>query len=138
MSEDELVGLRSRGELLEVGAHLVGRADRRISHHVGDIAALRRGEKDVDLVVAVLRGRWPAGEHAAHPGAAGCLELLLGIRFIIGRDDVGRNDEVRRCELLRRSEFAAVERDGFVQCVGCKVRREGVGQAERRGEPGAE
>ena len=93
----------SVGELVEVRVHHVGRADRRVVHHLGDLSALRRLEDRVGLVVGQVatRRHEPGDPPAPHGGP-----LLLGLVVGVGSDHVDAGDRVRLGELGRRPELA--------------------------------
>ena len=56
----------------------------------------------------------------------------------IGGEDVEPRHDIRPVELRGGSEIAAIDRQRLIQRVGREMRREGIGQAQRRGELRAE
>ena len=119
-------------------ANVRGPTHGRVLGHVGDRTSLRRDEERVDLFVAVVRRRRRSGDHPAHAGASHGLELLSGVRAVLGGDHVRAGDDVGLGELVRGLELAPVQRDGLIQRVRREVGGEGVGEAEGCGQLGTE
>ena len=89
--------------------------------------------------VGLLGGEGAAPpQEQAHPGAFDLGEQLLRGLGVLGHDGVDPGDDVRLGQLLGGLELAPVQGDGLAQRVGREVGGEGVGQAERGGEAGAE
>ena len=69
----------SRGELVEVGRDLVGRAGGGVGEHLVDGGGLRRAQEGVDLLVGELVA---AAEEGADADAAGRFELAAALSSV--------------------------------------------------------
>ena len=138
MGHDDLIGLGQLGEVLQEAADVRTRADAGVLHHVGDTAALARGEERIDLLIGVLGCRRPACDEHPHPDPTQRLEVPRRLVGVLGGDNVRARDHVGLRQLSRGLELAAIERHRLLQRIGREVRRKGVGEPERSGQLSAE
>ena len=101
------------------------------------IAALGRAEA---LAISRARRRQRAGRPLRRLTKACCIEVkrMLRLRVGVGGEHVEAQHHIGLGQLRRGLEAVAVERDRLHQLRRREVRGEGEGQAERRGELGAE
>ncbi len=135
--DHQLVGAGPLGQVVEAGADLVGGAVDDVDEPVVDELPLHRAE-GVRLRLLGCRDQpGAAGAQAQHRQGAG-QHLAAGLALVVGGQGGDADQGVRSVQHRGRLEGLAVQLQGRNGVLGREVVREGEGQAEHAGQPGAE